>query len=158
MSTRQDPYDVLGVERSADWATIRAAYRSLARRYHPDMPGGSGSRMTALNAAWSILRDPTARRAYDRRNLPREAPRASARGWTSTQAPPDDTVIDFGRYEGWSIDALTRHDPDYLEWLVRTPNGRRFRKAFEAAHQASVVAASRVGTGKARRPTLFARR
>ena len=34
------------------------------------------------------------------------------------------TVLDFGRYEGWTIDQLAKHDPEYLLWLERTPVGR----------------------------------
>jgi hypothetical protein len=36
-------------------------------------------------------------------------------------------VLDFGRYAGWSLKALARHDPDYLRWLVRHSSGVRYR-------------------------------
>ena len=47
-----------------------------------------------------------------------------------TAAPPPPvgraygTVLDFGRYAGWSFGQLAVHDPDYLLWLERTPIGR----------------------------------
>jgi len=35
------------------------------------------------------------------------------------------SILDFGRYAGWSLAQIVEKDPDYLEWLVRTPIGRR---------------------------------
>ena len=43
---------------------IRAAYRALAHKYHPDN-GGSQARMAALNDAWQVLGDPKRRATYD---------------------------------------------------------------------------------------------
>lgn len=60
----QDYYAVLGVDRTADLATLRTAYYRLAKRWHPDR-GGSGAQMNRINAAWEILRDPETRRRYD---------------------------------------------------------------------------------------------
>jgi curved DNA-binding protein CbpA len=60
-------YSILGVGHDADDADIAAAYRSLARVYHPDVAGESGNaRMSRINAAWDRLRDPRRRDAYDR--------------------------------------------------------------------------------------------
>jgi hypothetical protein len=42
-------------------------------------------------------------------------------------------VLDFGRYAGWTVGRLVDHDPDYLEWLARTPIGRRLTSEIEAA-------------------------
>jgi curved DNA-binding protein CbpA len=36
-------------------------------------------------------------------------------------------VLDFGRYAGWSLRQVALRDPDYLEWLRRTPGGRHFQ-------------------------------
>lgn len=58
---------------------LRAAYRRLARRLHPDMHGGAPSAaMTALNEAWYVLRDPGRRAVYDASLRP--APSAPPRG------------------------------------------------------------------------------
>jgi uncharacterized protein (DUF3820 family) len=43
------------------------------------------------------------------------------------------TVLDFGRYEGWTIDQLARRDPDYLLWLARTSIGRPLQAEIETA-------------------------
>lgn len=65
----QDPYQVLGVKRGADAAAIRAAYRKLAKRYHPDRnPGDQKAEDTfkASSAAFEILGDKDKRAKFDR--------------------------------------------------------------------------------------------
>lgn len=65
----EDPYKVLGVERNATEATIRAAYRRLAKRHHPDLNPGkpeSEERFKAINAAYALLSDPEKRARFDR--------------------------------------------------------------------------------------------
>ena len=127
-------YAVLGISPGADPETIRNAYRRLARRFHPDT-GGDAHDMSAINKAWAELGDPERRAAYDRRigiepvvkvtaSHPPEPGAESpltARMMTNSGTG---TVLDFGRYEGWTIDQVARQDPDYLLWLERTPIGR----------------------------------
>lgn len=62
-------YAVLQVAPAADAKTIETAYRRLARQYHPDLnhTEAAAARMAQVNAAWAVLRDPDARRAYDAR-------------------------------------------------------------------------------------------
>ena len=60
-----DPYKVLQVDPDAEREVIRAAYRTLALKYHPDVSAGSRDRMAALNHAWGILRNASTRAAYD---------------------------------------------------------------------------------------------
>jgi hypothetical protein len=46
----------------------------------------------------------------------------------SGDTPSDgSSVLDFGRYAGWSLKALARQDPDYLRWLMRHSSGIRYR-------------------------------
>ena len=53
----RDPYAVLGVGPDADDATIAAAYRALARRFHPDVAGDAATqRMMVINAAFERIR------------------------------------------------------------------------------------------------------
>ena len=68
-----NPYEVLGVSRGATDAELHRAYVRLARRWHPDVNGGSAEaeeRMRAVNEAWALLGDPTARARFDRRSAP----------------------------------------------------------------------------------------
>jgi len=63
-----DYYRLLGVKPNASPQEIHAAYRRLARAYHPDCyPGSTGSlvRMARVNVAKSVLLDPNTRAAYD---------------------------------------------------------------------------------------------
>ncbi|HEX4693311.1 molecular chaperone DnaJ [Sphingomonas sp.] len=69
MSTEVDYYELLEVERGADDATIKSAYRKLAMKYHPDKNGGckeNEAKFKAVNAAYDCLKDPQKRAAYDR--------------------------------------------------------------------------------------------
>jgi hypothetical protein len=61
-------YDVLQVERDAPPAQVRAAYRKLAQKYHPDkMPGNANAvrAMVAINAAYEVLSDAHRRAEHD---------------------------------------------------------------------------------------------
>ncbi len=140
-----DLYEVLQVSPRAEPEVIRAAYRTLARKYHPDF-GGDARRMVRLNEAWDVLGNSLRRATYDaaaaaRTGQPAPTTRGSFGGGTSrysnpaTMSPPpgrrSGSVLDFGRYAGWSLGELDAHDPDYLDWLERTPIGRPLRAEIE---------------------------
>jgi curved DNA-binding protein CbpA len=197
-----DPYKTLQVDPEADPDVIQAAYRRLARKYHPDVSPGpeAAERMIAINRAWELLRDPARRAAFDasRSSAPAPSSRAhegptadgggarsatsprggasdpagpGARGaetaapsfesvsrdWTSGRSgagsgydpatmgrsqsegsagpPPggaSGSVLNFGRYSGWSLGEIGRKDLEYLEWLDRAPIGRAYRDEIDA--------------------------
>ena len=167
-----DPYKLLQVDPEAEPEVIRAAYRALALKYHPDVSTGSQDRMAALNHAWGILRDPESRAAHDRAQA--EAKRKPAppppvvsyemRAPTSASPParppgvPAGSVLDFGRYAGWSLAQIAASDPEYLEWLARTPIGRPFQGEINAllakcaASAASAAAHAAASAATNRRP------
>jgi len=65
----RDPYEVLGVSKTADHDEIRAAYRKLAKQYHPDRNPDdkrSEDRFKEANAAFDIIGDEETRKKYDR--------------------------------------------------------------------------------------------
>src|ERR1700760_1457472 len=65
----QDYYELLGVVRNADDASIKAAYRKLAKEHHPDRKNGckeSEAHFKVINEAYDVLKDPQKRAAYDR--------------------------------------------------------------------------------------------
>jgi curved DNA-binding protein CbpA len=194
-----DPYKTLQVDPEADPDVIQAAYRRLAQKFHPDVASGPdvAGRMSAINEAWRILRDPAARAEHDRERARAAAggfppspastdaaggggggqggasrgagspgatgsgrsPRSEtvSRDWTSGRstvgsgydpatmrareglggagAPPGNpsgTVLNFGRYAGWSLGEVGRRDLEYLEWLDRVPIGRPYREEVDA--------------------------
>jgi curved DNA-binding protein CbpA len=190
-----DPYKILQVDPEAEDEVIEAAYRRLARKYHPDVSPTRESldRMVQINQAWELLKNPARRAAVDRARAraqgatarataadaqartagyppatvsrpgpagpdarrvqgPLTAPRAGggaswafpgmsdpmtdpaqARG--GADAPPGNpsgSVLNFGRYEGWSLGEIARTDLEYLEWLDRMPIGRGYQPEIDA--------------------------
>ncbi|HZD44233.1 MAG TPA: molecular chaperone DnaJ [Methanomicrobiales archaeon] len=67
MST-ENYYDVLGVSKTATEQEIKAAFRSLARKYHPDVSkeAGAEEKFKKINEAYSVLSNPEKRAQYDR--------------------------------------------------------------------------------------------
>ena len=68
MADKRDYYEVLGVDKSADDATLKKAYRQLAKKYHPDVNPGdkeAEAKFKEATEAYSVLSDPDKRRQYD---------------------------------------------------------------------------------------------
>src|SRR5438046_592468 len=67
-ATFQDYYAVLGVAKKAPEKEIKAAFRKLARKYHPDMNAGdkqAESKFKEVSEAYEVLGDPEKRKKYD---------------------------------------------------------------------------------------------
>jgi curved DNA-binding protein CbpA len=154
MDSLPDAYAVLQIHPEAEPPVLDAAFRALARQYHPDGSTPDSARMARINRAYALLRTPELRARYDqywaaRRSRPvgpGHIPPARAASHSvsahlgrdtgpSLRRTPDaggpSTVLDFGRYAGWSIVDLARHDPDYLRWLCRHSSGLRFRSEIQ---------------------------
>src|SRR2546422_5587179 len=71
MTSEPDYYEILQVSPRAEPDVIEAAYRRLARKYHPDLNPGVDAlqQMSELNRAFDVLNDPRKRAEYDRRRL-----------------------------------------------------------------------------------------
>jgi hypothetical protein len=219
-----DPYKVLQVDPEAEDEVIEAAYRRLARKYHPDVSPDpeSHAKMIAINKAWEVLRDPAKRAAVNRARQrstgtaawvasadaqvraaapsatpmrqpppgppstsvstqPADAvptsgawpfgmhdPGASAPqpagprpvqnprdSWATGRIPiggfqsgassrpdgegaagpppghPSGSVLNFGRFAGWSLGEIARVEIEYLEWLDRMPIGRTYQNEID---------------------------
>lgn len=65
---KRDYYEVLGVDKNADDAAIKKAYRTLAKKYHPDMHPGDAEaekKFKEASEAYAVLSDPEKKRQYD---------------------------------------------------------------------------------------------
>lgn len=189
MTDAPDPYKALQVDPEAEHEVIVAAYRRLARKYHPDVTPGpqAAARMAMINAAWELIGEPDRRAAFDRERAVRSAmgrraadrsgspgpaspsgaggsgasrprrqePETVSSQWTTGRStigggyepsmrtadgdgaagpPPGDpsgSVINFGRYTGWSLGEIARSNLEFLEWLDRTPIGRPYRDEID---------------------------
>lgn len=109
-STTRDYYTVLGLPRTASDKEIRAAYRRLARKYHPDLNPGDNSaeaRFKELQSAYDVLSDPDKRKKYDQYG-PNwedvERARSAGFGGGFTQRGQGGTRVEFG--EGGDLSDL----------------------------------------------------
>jgi molecular chaperone DnaJ len=100
---KQDYYELLGVGRKALVKEIRAAYRKLARKYHPDLNPGDKSaeeRFKQIQEAYEVLSDTKKRQVYDQFGF--NAPGAGGApgpGYGQGGASPDDIHFDFGGFD-----------------------------------------------------------
>lgn len=68
MADKRDYYEVLGVDKGADDAALKKAYRALAKKYHPDMNPGDAEaekKFKEASEAYAVLSDSDKRRQYD---------------------------------------------------------------------------------------------
>ncbi len=95
----KDYYETLGVDRDADAAQIKRAYRKLARKLHPDVSDepDAEERFKEMQEAYEVLKDPEKRKAYDRFGA----------NWKAGQdfRPPPDWEPDFEFRGGGFTDA-----------------------------------------------------
>lgn len=156
----RDPYAILGVDRSANDGVIAAAYRKLARTFHPDVAGDSATvEMMQINAAFDRIRDRKRRAALEAEEAEDRAEAAWSRETSNaprdTRGPSADTglnwaperdgtggagkppgrpsgsVLPFGRHIGWSLGEIARVDPGYLVWLEDRQDGRPYREEID---------------------------
>ena len=113
---KRSPYEVIGVDREATAADIKAAYRKLAKILHPDAHRGAqgeekkaiDARFAELNDANEILKDPDKRAAYDRYGWA-----AFERGGPTNASAPNSTGMGAPTFA------------DLFEGLFRNPVGGR---------------------------------
>ncbi len=140
LSETPDHYATLGLDRRCTPAQIRAAYRLLSKRHHPDVHGGAAEaveRAQALNAAHEVLSNPRRRGAYDRELAAEEKPAAPARASKTERNIAQDALLrieDFLRGTELEVrvkDPANPHGEETyrLEIPPGTAPGTRFRLA-----------------------------
>jgi curved DNA-binding protein CbpA len=139
----RDAYHVLQIHPSAVPEVVEAAYRALAMLHHPDLSKqpDAVSAMAELNAAYTTLRNPELRAAYDKTRvaIPVAAPGGSlservhenVAAAAREHERPGHAKLDFGRYAGMTLGEVVRLDPEYLDWLKRHSSGVRYRHEID---------------------------
>jgi DnaJ-class molecular chaperone len=149
-SAEIDYYAVLGLDRRCTLAQIRAAYRLLAKRFHPDLNPDSPealARSQEINAAHETLSDPARRRAYDRDRDAASRPAAPGRAAKVERNIAQDVHLRIEEFLRGTIievrvkDPVNPHEVEIhrLEIPPETAPGTRFKLARPAPFEGGSV-------------------
>ncbi|HTQ62897.1 MAG TPA: molecular chaperone DnaJ [Candidatus Solibacter sp.] len=101
-TSKQDYYDLLGVERKASAKDIRTAFRKLARKYHPDLNPGDKSaeeKFKQLQEAYDVLSDSKKRQMYDQYGFYSDNIPAGGPGGGGPEHDGENVNFDFGGFD-----------------------------------------------------------
>jgi molecular chaperone DnaJ len=101
-TSKQDYYELLGVPRKAPVKDIRAAYRKLARKYHPDLNPGDKSaeeKFKQIQEAYEVLSDSKKRQMYDQFGFNVPGPGGGPPPGAPYGGAPNDIHFDFGGFD-----------------------------------------------------------
>src|ERR1700742_2022546 len=105
----KDPYETLGVQRTADEATIRAAYRKLAKKHHPDVNPNkkdAAARFGEISSAYDLLSDKDTRGKFDRGEIDVEGHEVNQQRQYYRDAPGHERYETAGAGAGFSQEDL----------------------------------------------------
>jgi molecular chaperone DnaJ len=136
-TAKQDYYELLGVPRKAGAKDIRAAFRKLARKYHPDLnPGDKSSeeKFKQLQEAYDVLSDSKKRQMYDQHgfysdNMPQGGPSASPGEGDA------DINFDFGGYDFGGGSGAAGSGSSFRDLFGQFFSGGRGRAGMEPEHE-----------------------
>ena len=109
----RDPYDVLGVGRSANEAEVKHAYRKLAKQYHPDKHSGdkrAQAKFSEINAAYEIVGDKEKRGKFDRGEIDADG-KPKFQGFEGFQHGPGGGAGGFENVDPSAFDDILSRDP-----------------------------------------------
>jgi molecular chaperone DnaJ len=141
-TTKQDYYELLGVSRNASAKDIRAAFRKLARKYHPDLNPGDKSaeeKFKQLQEAYDILSDSKKRQMYDQYgfysdNIPAGAPGGGGTGYAG-QGQGQDVNFDFGGFDFGGGSGAAGGGSSFRDLFSQFFSGGRGRAGMEPDHE-----------------------
>ena len=150
----RDPYDVLGVSKTASEAEIKAAFRKLAKKYHPDQSKEpkAKERFAEVGSAYEILGEDKKRKAFDRGEIDAEGkPRAPqfegfGFGGQPGAGPRDFRNFGFDFGAGGSSTESGSIDPDILAELFGAGRGRGRSQAAARGEDIGVTVAVPLAT------------
>jgi curved DNA-binding protein CbpA len=126
---------------------------------HPGSPSsGGGTSSASMPPTETVSRDWTSGRSTQGSGY--EESMHAADGFGAAGPPPgrpSGTVLNFGRYAGWSLGEVARTDIEYVEWLDRAPIGRNYRQEIDEILRKSGRRKS-ADAGETDRRGLFRRR
>jgi DnaJ-class molecular chaperone len=150
----RDPYDVLGVSKTASEAEIKSAFRKLAKKYHPDQSKEpkAKERFAEVGSAYEILGDDKKRKAFDRGEIDAEGkPRAPQFEGFGFGAQPGSGPRDFRNFGfdfgagGFSTESGSI-DPDILSELFGAGRTRARSQATSRGEDIGVSVAVPLAT------------
>src|SRR5258708_21840540 len=103
-TAKQDYYELLGVARKAGAKDIRAAFRKLARKYHPDLNPGDKSaeeQFKKLQEAYDVLSDSKKRQGYDQYGFFNDNISTGGPGGAGAHGGESDVNVDFVGFDFW---------------------------------------------------------
>jgi DnaJ-class molecular chaperone len=150
----RDPYDVLGVSKTASEAEIKSAFRKLAKKYHPDQSKEpkAKERFAEVGSAYEILGDDKKRKAFDRGEIDAEGkPRAPqfegfGFGGQPGSGPRDFRNFGFDFGAGGSSTESGSIDPDILAELFGAGRARGRSQAATRGEDIGVTIAVPLAT------------
>jgi len=147
----KNPYDILGVQRSDDEAAIRAAYRKLAKRHHPDLNPGkpeAAERFKEISAAHELLTDADKRARFDRGEIDAEGNEVFNDRTFYRDAPGQERYRTSGGFTQDDIDAY------FSQSFGGQAGGRRFTARGPDAQYMLTIGFLDAATGTLRRIAL----
>jgi DnaJ-class molecular chaperone len=110
LARKKDLYSILGVNRRADSAKIKKAYRQAAKKYHPDVSPRGEEKFKEVQGAYETLSDPKKKALYDQEISVKPVPRPKAYGysyplWTRPSGLFDEIDRFFSTFENFWMDS-----------------------------------------------------
>ena len=131
METKRDYYDILGLTKDAEESELKAAYRKLVKKYHPDAnPNDEGARekIREINEAYEVLSDQQKRAKYDRHGHSGSENGGTKRDtWPFSGGTGENVDSEFG-------DLFTKGFGDYFRYKTKKSEPGRGRDIFTQIH------------------------